>query len=688
MQTQTVEIKDLLPWGEPKQIYTTAGPRMLRTAAPDENFWNLWRAAKDSLKRAGISCGQYKGVWQVCWWTLPEAKVTQARDKALEASRATDADVSIPVPDGLAYLPFQKAGIAYALERPGTYIGDEMGLGKTIQAIGVINGDKEIKRVLVICTATLKVNWWRELRKWLVRPLTVGIADGKNWPMSSVVIINYDVLKNYVNGRLSGPWDLIVVDEAQYITNPKAKRTQCVVGHVPKRGESNGYIPALFAPRKIAMSGTPLNNRPMDLWTVISWVDPGTWKPKEFFKFARRYCDAKHGGFGWNFSGASNLGELQTKLRTSCMIRRLKADVLVDLPDKTRQIIELPSDGLDELLQEEQQAQGQAEAAIADLEAAAELSKADADSEGAEAKRQAFEAEYGKLQKGMGVAFQEMARVAHEVALAKVERSIEFIEECMQNGKVIVFAHHLDVIARLRQAFPKNACVIGGMQPENKMAQVDRFQKEPECNPFIGGIRAAAEGITLTAASTVIFVEEDWTPSKMQQCEDRAHRIGQKDNVTAYYLVLNKSLDVRKVEVLISKMRITDAALDKRVPTPDTAKPLVCVDAIRVTEKQLAKESQAIPPQVVEAVLVGLKHVAGVCNGARDWDDMGFSKFDTALGKSLAAQGRLTPKQAVYGLRLAKKYRRQIENSAPGVCGVIRDYLEKEKNAEPQKSAE
>lgn len=202
-------------------------------------------AVKDLVKAAGFRFDPNVKVW----WTTDErvaakvgrpdavdvinaerAEAAKAAQAAIEASRATNADVAIPAPEGLDYLGYQKAGIAYAMERPGTLIGDDMGLGKTMQAIGAINADPDARRVLIICPASLKLNWAKELRKWLVRPLSIGVADGKTFPATDIVIINYDVVGKHRARIDAVEWDSLIVDECHYLKNPKAQRTKAVLG--------------------------------------------------------------------------------------------------------------------------------------------------------------------------------------------------------------------------------------------------------------------------------------------------------------------------------------------------------------------------------------------------------------------------------------------------------------------------
>jgi SWI/SNF-related matrix-associated actin-dependent regulator 1 of chromatin subfamily A len=285
-------------------------------------------------------------------------------DAAVEASRAETVadDVHIPAPKGLEYLPYQKAGISYASKRfaAGQRVwlcADDMGLGKTIQGVGLFNMNAAIRRVLVICPASLRINWKREFEKWAVRPVTVGIANGV-FPDTDVVIINYDILEKFHVQIRAIQWDLMLVDEAQYLKNPKAKRTQEVLGSKKwdkVRKLEVVEVEPIKATYAAFLTGTPIVNRPVEAWPILHYADPTTWY--NFMSFAKRYCGAKHNGYGWDFSGSSNLAELQDKLRSTIMTRRLKVDVLKELPAKRRQVIELPAvNGAKVALQAEQEA--------------------------------------------------------------------------------------------------------------------------------------------------------------------------------------------------------------------------------------------------------------------------------------------------------------------------------------------
>jgi SWI/SNF-related matrix-associated actin-dependent regulator 1 of chromatin subfamily A len=467
-------------------------------------------------------------------------------DMAVAKSRATTGTINPPAPVGLKYHPYQKAGIAYALNRPNVLMGDEMGLGKTIQAAGVINMDASINTVLVICPAGLKINWRLELQKWLVRYFDIAIVNSRDsWPAGAdVTIINYDILSKYKDAITATHWDALIVDECHYIKNPNALRTKMVVG------DHRSKTPPIYARRKIFLGGTPIENRPIEGWPVFHFLAPAEFP--NFWRYAKRYCAAYQGRHGWDMSGASHLDDLQQKLRTSIMIRRLKSEVLTELPPKVRQIIELPQEGFSELLQKERDIFCR-HIAVTPEENYARFVK------------EAF-----TLLSTRGLQFEDIARIRHTCALAKAPAVADFVLDAIKtsSSKVVVFAHHHDVIDNLALRFHRakiSHVIVTGKTPLNRrQMHVDAFQKNSSVKIFIGNIRAAGVGLTLTAASHVIFAELDWVPGKVIQAEDRCHRIGQTDSVLVQHLVVNGSIDVNLIQTLIEKQRILDAALDTR----------------------------------------------------------------------------------------------------------------------------
>ena len=419
----------------------------------------------------------------------------------------------IPCPIGQEYLPYQVEGIEFAKSRNAVLFGDEPGLGKTVQAIGWLNCHPEVETLLVVCPASLKVNWRRELDKWLIDPCM------------EIVIINYDVLHKL---DMTRRWDAVIFDEAHAVKNRKAKRSK--------------LCKQIQASAKLALTGTPFLNRPIELWSLLNLLVPELWPASSFMKYAYRYCGAYQGKWGMVMDGATHLDELRQHL-SYLMVRRLKADVLKQLPPKRRQIIELPKEGLSASLR-------------------ARLAEASKRIEGIE---DTYATDARRLEGELSVAWQDMAALRHEVGLAKVPGCLELIRDAVESsGKVIVFAHHRDVIAALGEALMEYAPAIvhGGVPVPARQGEVDRFQRDGKCRVFIGQIQAAGVGHTLTASSHVIFVELDWTPGMVSQAEDRAHRIGQKDSVLIQHVVMEGGFDARMVKALVRKQMVIEKALD------------------------------------------------------------------------------------------------------------------------------
>jgi SWI/SNF-related matrix-associated actin-dependent regulator 1 of chromatin subfamily A len=461
------------------------------------------------------------------------------RVTSLRASKARDAKIDVPSPPGFEYLPFQRAAVAYALSRNNTLLADEMGLGKTIEALGVINADPSARKILIVCPASLKLNWARECERWLVEERRIGVA-GKTFPADAeVVIVNYAMLGKWA-AELGGDWDVLVADECHYVKNKDAKRSK--------------HLYAIRAKRKLLLTGTPILNRPVELQPIAGLLDPDTFG--HFWRFAKRYCNPQRNRFGWDFSGASNLSELHETLRSTIMVRRTKAEVLSELPPKRRQVIELPSDALADLVRVEERAWAEHERRLARLR----VRSGEARAGGAGATEQ----ELRELREGVHVAFGELSKLRHATALAKVPLIVDHVKNALlASGKLVVFAHHRDVVHEIAAAFGEAAVTLTGDDTvAQRQAAVDRFQGDADCTLFVGSIRAAGLGLTLTASAYVVFAELDWVPANLTQAEDRTHRIGQRDSVLVQHLVLQNSLDARMVRTLIRKQRIIDETLD------------------------------------------------------------------------------------------------------------------------------
>lgn len=372
------------------------------------------------------------------------------------------------------------------------------------------------------------------MRRWLVREpkLSIGVAEGKTFPSTDIVIINFDILHNFEKS-LSFYWDLVVIDEAHYLVTGKTRRAKAVFGYKPTRNDIKKLMDErgcdedkaasilrkspMNARRKLAMTGTPMVNRVKDLFGILNWLDPVTWD--NGFTFLKRYAAGHKDNFGhWNFSGASHAKELSDRLRSGLMLRRLKKDVWRDMPSKLRKIVEIPNtlESVAAIKAESEKFEIFREQ-LEGMMLAAELAKV---SENKNDYKNAVKA----LTDGVKLAFDEMATVRKQTAISKLPAVIAGLKELFDDDpthKIVLFGHHREVLLTLQAEFPQAAMIIGGIAAEEKNRQVEKFQNEPACNLFLGGLRAAAEGITLTASAHVIFIEEDWTPSRMTQAEDR-----------------------------------------------------------------------------------------------------------------------------------------------------------------------
>jgi SNF2 family DNA or RNA helicase len=475
----------------------------------------------------------------------------------LGRSRAVDADLQIPAPPGLHYIGYQKAGIAYALQRQHTLIADEPGLGKTIQALGFINQTKP-RNVLCIAPTTLRFNWRNEALKWLTQPMEIWPVEDKNDvipPRDGLfVITNYEKLvgDSPLLKSLQRQWDVAVFDECHMLKNPESKRSQAILGH---EGLLRRTKRALF------LSGTPAENYPKEIWAIAAAICPAKFGNRVAFE--DRYCGRHkelHGDTEvWVNTGSAHLSELQQRLRSSLMVRRLKSDVLKELPPKRRQLVELDETAADWkrhpqfkkwqeiFVQRYEEAMARVETAKTDLE---------------------YQEAVLTLEK-IEIGFTEMSEFRHQSALVKLPLCLKYLDELLTSGveNVVLFAHHSDVIAKLAKHFEGRSVVVSGATPQkgpnSREAAVKAFQ-EKRVPIFIGQIRAAGIGLTLTAANTVVFVEIDWVPTVLTQAEDRLCRIGQKKMVHVIHLVLANTLDANMCKKIVAKQAVLEKMLDRQ----------------------------------------------------------------------------------------------------------------------------
>lgn len=642
--TDITEITAELTWSKPKLVMTKHGERIVTNASPTERFWEQWRKDKTVFTSNGYSLSkdQY-GKWSVAKWDTPKDAQEKEQNLALSKDNGDLAE-DVKDPPGLTYYPYQKSAIKFSRGKPNVLLADAPGLGKTLEAIGIIN-ETPCSSVLIVCPATIKINWTRELRRALLHPLSITIITAKTKAdelpkvANGVYVINYELLVKFEDWLRANQWSVVVADECHKLKNPKSQRSD-VMSVMP-------------ANRLIYMTGTPIVNRPKELFPLISALDPERWT--NFFTFAKRYCGAYHDGHAWNFNGASNLEELQDRLRSTIMVRRLKEEVLTELPPKLRQVIEIePTSPMKKLLAKE--AVLEDEEKLSRLKSLVELSKASDDPT-------VYDEAVKNLSTAVKVSFAEMSQLRQELALLKVSYVVDHIKSSTTD-KCVVFAHHREVIEQLYAAFPGEAVMLyGGMKESEKQEAIDRFQTDPTIKVFVGSILAAGVGITLTAASHVVFAELDWVPGNMTQCEDRCHRIGQRNSVLVQHLVVDGSIDAKMAHTLVEKQKNIEKALDTEYEL-DYAdyNPSVSVN-IYPTKKALEKETEEWTPEAgeLEDLHNKLKTLAAMdSDRASVINGIGFSKLDQLIGHSLANSLKLTKKQGVIAKKLVYKYRRQL----------------------------
>lgn len=566
-------------------------------------------------------------------------KLRVDRQRAYEMSRAATADLDVPTK--LPLYPFQKAGVQWTLEREGrALIGDEMGLGKTAQSLGFLMLGKDALPALVLCPATLRVNWVRDgiekftgLKSQIIcsktglkamQKLGVNAALAPE-PGYDVYIVNYDLLETqtpdtWVKAYLKGDSSVrpLLIEAGQYAYKaiskglkkarpPQFARLQgilrtieskgngankkrfikvfvnevelpefmktgfqtliCDESHYLMHGKSQRTMAVLEISKRVknalCMTGTPLLNRPKELWTQTQIVKPDLFP--NFMTYAKQFCNAHQHKYGWDFSGASNLDELDRVLRSSIMIRRTKAQVLTELPPKTRITIPFALNG--KLSKYNKDAAPILED-LAALKARREEWKAKLDGMDTDERRQ-YIAEHAEeasaANKLTGELIHKIEAVKQAALNAKFEDCVNFAVDLQeQQGKVIIFATHHDTIDRtvaaLRQEGIKVDHIDGRVAQAKRPGIVDRFQNG-DLQVLVGAIRAMAEGLTLTASHTVAFFEMDWNPGKHQQAEDRVHRISQKIAPTIYYLVGLGTIEEKIARLIDSKREVLNAAV-------------------------------------------------------------------------------------------------------------------------------
>jgi len=425
--------------------------------------------------------------------------------------------------------PFQYDGVMHIKKHDGkALVADEMGLGKTIQAIAYMK-IRKIYPAIIVCPASLK--WMWEQKVFEMTGIRADVIEGQKVrtspaPHSKVIIINYDILGFWVQHIIRNIKPvLLILDENQYIkerTTQRYKNVKALSRHTP-------YI--------LALSGTPLTNRPKELYATLNLIWPS--KYRSYWAFAFRYCNPVKKRGKWDFDGANNLGELHAKLKRHGMLRRLKKDHLKEVADPEVEMIPLDL----------------SKAGAVEYKAASRnfirWLKSTSPAKAAKAK---------KAEKLVQMAY--LKRLAAEHKMAAV---FEWVDNFFVNtdGKLVLMCTHRNILKMIVNRYKAQTVYIdGSVTGKKRQYAVDIFQRNKKIRLFVGNIRAAGEGITLTAASTLAFIELDWTPGKHSQAEARIHRIGQLNTAKIYYLVAKGTIEEKLCKIIQEKQGIISQILD------------------------------------------------------------------------------------------------------------------------------
>lgn len=457
----------------------------------------------------------------------------------------------LTVPHGLKIEPFpyQKQGIAYALQKKRCFFGDMPGLGKTLQAIGTAFIAKSYP-ALVICPASLKINWQREWKKFTGKDtIVLDDRNKNNWHRyfemgcCDVFITNYESLKkffveDYAEGvtrsirlkREAGLFRCVIIDESHRCKSGKTQQSKICY----KLCQYKEYV--------FLLTGTPSINGPKDLIQQLKIMnrldDFGGYK-----SFEANYLQGPR--------EASNLEMLNWRLWNTCFFRREKSKVLAELPDKMRQVIQMEITNRKEY----QDAEHNLLKYLSSYE--------NADDE--------------KLRRAeRGKAMVQMQKLRQIAARGKISAAVEFIRDILDSGeKLIVFAFLKEVVQEIKKVFPGAVTIVGDNTSQERQTAVDRFQTDPTCQLIICNYKSAGVGLTLTASSRVAFIEFPWTFADCEQAEDRAHRIGQKDSVNCYYFLGRNTIDEDSWDIIQTKKDIANDVTGTSDQVPEKA-----VDAI------------------------------------------------------------------------------------------------------------
>ena len=433
----------------------------------------------------------------------------------------------------LKLFPYQEVGVAFIeLSKGKALIGDDMGLGKTAQSLAWLALHKEKRPVIVICPASIKVNWSREINKWIPNSSIQSIDSGKDViePGKEFYIVNYDLLRKHEQGLLDIGASVVILDEATYVKERKSQRTKATL----KIAKSSPHV--------LALSGTPILNKPIEFFNILNLIAPKVFKSQ--WQFGHQFCGMEHNGYGFSYSGATNT-ELLNFLLKSIMIRRDKREVLKDLPPKRREVkyIGIPN----KIIRMHEAAEMDLSNAVRDYRIRGLSSEE-------------------RSEKRM-LAITALNYLRQVVGMAKAEQTLEIGRPTLEAGeKIVIFVNHKAVLDKLEEDLTKagfkNVRIDGQVTGNKRQKLIDEFQNDPDCKVMVASILAMGMGVNLVSASSVFIVERQWTPAVEEQGEDRLWRIGQEKEVTVWYLVTADTVDDKMNHLIERKRKMVKQIID------------------------------------------------------------------------------------------------------------------------------
>ena len=512
----------------------------------------------------------FKADIQVTGLPMKVLQIFRKNDTSNNAVANTDlSDIDPQLVESL--MPFQREGVCFGISKNGRcMIADDMGLGKTIQALGIAHYFRKDWPLLIVVQSSVRYQWSEAIYKFLPSVPTHYVkhfTNGKDFINDcKIVITSYDLLGRSVDTIERRGFGFVILDESHSVKSEKTARYKAARRIVSQ------------ACHVILLSGTPALSRPIELYSQINLVMPNFMSCQDY---GVRYCAGEMTSYGWDFQGSSNMQELQLLLKRTCVIRRLKNDVLNQLPSKRREVIMLDPDlikaGTKEMIKISETLQRQA---------------------------------LNGIEK-----HNTILQYYNESAFAKQKAACDYVSKIFKRRqKCLVFAHHATVLdAICETALSENIKHIridGKTNPERRKDLVDKFQNCDDYVAAVLSITAANMGITLTAAQLVIFAELFWNPGVLCQAEDRVHRIGQNDNVVIQYLVAKHTADDYLWPLIQRKMNVLNAAgLDQDFSLKDINITNQALDARQKTLDSFTRSKQETDETIVQSNENGVQDV-------------------------------------------------------------------------------